>query len=63
MHATFWLENLIRRELGRVRRRWEDNIRMDLIETGWEVVNWMHVIQDRDQWRAHTNTVMDIRVP
>jgi hypothetical protein len=38
--------------LGRPRRRWEDNIRMDLREIGWEDVDWMHVAQVRDQWRA-----------
>jgi hypothetical protein len=37
------LENLKRREVGRLRRRWEDNIRMDPREIGWEVVNWLHV--------------------
>jgi len=38
-----------KRPLGRPRRRWEDNIGMDLRETGWEVVEWMHLAQDRDQ--------------
>jgi hypothetical protein len=37
------------RPLGRPRRRWEDNIRMDLREVGWEGVDWIHVAQDRDQ--------------
>jgi hypothetical protein len=35
---------------GRSRHRWEDNIRMDLGETGWEDVDWIHLTQDRDQW-------------
>jgi hypothetical protein len=49
--------------LGRPRRRWEDNIKMDLREVGWEDVDWMHVAQDRDQWWALVNTVMNLRVP
>jgi hypothetical protein len=39
-----------KRPLGRPRHRWEDNIRMDLREIGWESVNWMHLAQDRDRW-------------
>jgi hypothetical protein len=45
------------RELGICRRRWEDNIRMDLREIGWKVVDCIHLAQDRDQWRAVVNTV------
>jgi hypothetical protein len=41
----------------------EDNIRTDLREIGWEIVNWVHVAQDNDQWRALENTVMNLRVP
>jgi hypothetical protein len=41
-----------RRARGRPRRRWEDNIRMDLKEIGWEGVDWMHLAQYRDQWRT-----------
>jgi hypothetical protein len=53
-----------KRPLGRPRRRWEDNIRMDLREIGWKrVVDWLHLAQDRDQWRAVVNTVMNLRVP
>jgi hypothetical protein len=44
-----------KKPIGRLRRRWEDNIRMDLRETGWERVDWMHPVQDRDQWRALLN--------
>jgi hypothetical protein len=44
-----------KRPLGRLRCRWEDNIRMDLREVGWESVDWMHVVQDRDQWQALVN--------
>jgi hypothetical protein len=41
-----------RRPLGRLRRRWEDNIKMDLREAGWGSVNWIDLAQDRDRWRA-----------
>jgi hypothetical protein len=52
-----------RRLLGRSRRRWEDNIRMDLGEIGFGDVDWIHWAQDRDRWRALVNTVMNIWVP
>jgi hypothetical protein len=51
------------RPLGRPRRRWEDNIKMDLREIGFEDVDWIHWAQDRDRWRAVVNTVMNLRVP
>jgi hypothetical protein len=50
------------RPTGRPRCRWEDNIRMDLREIGWEYVDWMHLTQDRDKWRAVVNTVMNSRI-
>jgi len=51
------------RHLGRPRRRWEDNIRMDLRKTGWEgVVDWSHLDQNREQWRAVVNTIMIFQV-
>jgi hypothetical protein len=52
-----------RRPLGRPRRRWKDNIKMDLREMGFGVVDWIHLAQDRDRWRALVNTVMNLRVP
>jgi hypothetical protein len=42
--------------LGRPRLRWEDNITMDLREIGWKFVDWMHLVQDGDQWRGLVNT-------
>jgi hypothetical protein len=52
-----------RRPLGRPRRRWEDNIKMDIREVGWEDMNWIDLAQDRDWWRALVNAVMNLRVP
>jgi hypothetical protein len=50
-----------RRPLGRPRRRWEDNIKMDLEEVGRGCGNWMELAQDRDRWRALVSTVMNFR--
>jgi hypothetical protein len=46
--------------LGRPRHRWEDNIRIDLWEIGWEGMDWIHLAQDRDQWLALVNMVMNL---
>jgi hypothetical protein len=51
------------RPLGRSRRRWVDNIRIDLRETGWGGVDWVAAAQDRDRWRATVHTVMKFGVP
>jgi hypothetical protein len=52
-----------RRPLGRPRRRWVGNIKIDLSEIGWDGVDWVNLTQDRDHWRALVNTVMNLRVP
>jgi hypothetical protein len=52
-----------RRSLGRPRRRWVDNINIYLNEIGWDGMDWIELAQDRDQWRALVNTVMNLRVP
>jgi hypothetical protein len=52
-----------KRPLGRPRRRWEENFKMDLREIGWGGMDWIDVALDRDQWRALVNTVMNLRVP
>jgi hypothetical protein len=52
-----------KRPLGRLRRRWEDKIKMDLREIGIDGANWIQLAQDRFQWRAYVNTVMNLRVP
>jgi hypothetical protein len=51
-----------RKPLGRPRRRWVDNIKMDLLEIGWGGVDWIVLAQDRDKWRALVNAVMNLRV-
>jgi hypothetical protein len=52
-----------KKPLGRPRRRWEDDIRMDLREIEWGDMDWIDLAQDRDQWRALLNTVMNLRIP
>ena len=52
-----------KRLLGRPRRRWEDNIRMNLEEIGIKVGNWVDSAQDRDYWRALLNAALNLRVP
>jgi hypothetical protein len=51
-----------KRPLGRPRRRWVGNIKIDLGEIGWDGRDWIELAQDRDQWRALLNTVMNLRV-
>jgi hypothetical protein len=52
-----------KRPLGRPRRRWVNNIKMYLREIGWDGMDWIDLAQDRDQWRALVNAVMNPRVP
>jgi hypothetical protein len=52
-----------KRPLGRPRRKWEDNIKMDHREIGIDGANWIQLAQDRVPWRAFVNTVMNLRVP
>jgi hypothetical protein len=52
-----------KRQLGRPRRRWVDNIKMDLREVEWDGRDWIDLAQDRDRWRALVNAVMNPRVP
>jgi hypothetical protein len=50
-----------KRQLGRCRHRWEGNIRMDLREIGWGIVDWFHLVQSRDLWQALVNIVMSLQ--
>jgi hypothetical protein len=52
-----------KRPLGRSRRRWMNNIRMDLGEVGWGDVDWIGLAKDRNRWRALANSVLNLRVP
>jgi PAS domain-containing protein len=52
-----------KRPLERPRRRWVDNIKMDLRKIGWDGMDWIDLAQDRDQWKALVNAVMNVRVP
>jgi hypothetical protein len=52
-----------KRPLGRPRRRWIDNIKMDPLEIGLSVVDWLGLAQNRHRWRALVNSVMNLRVP
>jgi hypothetical protein len=55
--------NACRLLVGRSRRRWMDNIKMDLREVGWGGTDWIDLAQIRDQWKALVNTLMNLRVP
>jgi hypothetical protein len=52
-----------KRPLGRPRRRWVDNIRMDHGEVGWGDVDWVGLALDRNRWRALVNLILNLRVP
>jgi hypothetical protein len=51
-----------KRQVGRTRRRWEDNIKMDLQEVGWGGMDWIDPVQERDKWRALVNAVMNLTI-
>jgi len=64
LHTRFWSgEAEGKKSLGRARRRWEDHIRRDFLEVGWEAVDWLRLAQVRDQYRDVVITVMNFRVP
>jgi hypothetical protein len=64
MHVGYWGGKPEgKRPVGRPRRRWVDNIKMDLREIGWGGLDWIDLAQDRDKCRVLVNTVMNFRVP
>jgi hypothetical protein len=63
MRGGLWWERQGRRPLGRPRRRWENNIKMDLRKLGWGGMDWIDLAEDRGRWRALANAAMDPRVP
>ena len=64
MHTGFWWGKIEgKRPLARPRRRWEDNIKLDLQEVGCGGMDWIELAQDRDSWRAVVYAVMNLRVP
>jgi hypothetical protein len=63
VHTGFWLGNLREGEtLGRSRRRWEDNVNMDLQEVGCGGIDWIDLAQDRERWQAVVSAVMNLRI-
>jgi hypothetical protein len=63
MHRVLVRKHEGKRPMGRHRRRWEDNIKMDLQEVGGGCGDWMELAQNRERWRALVSTVMKLRVP
>ena len=61
--GSWWVKPEEKRPLGRPRRRWADNIRMDLQEVGCGYVDWIGRVQDSDRWRTLVSAVMNLRVP
>jgi hypothetical protein len=57
MHIGYWWE------IHKEGDHWEDNIKMDLREVGWDGRDWIDLAQDRDRWRAYLNAVMNLRIP
>jgi hypothetical protein len=53
----------LKRQLGRLGRRWQNNIKIDLVEVGWGSTDWIDLAQDRDRRRAVVNAVMNLQVP
>jgi hypothetical protein len=53
----------VNRPLGRPRRRWVDNVKIDFGEVGWGDVDWIGLAQDRNRWRVPVNSVLNLRVP
>jgi hypothetical protein len=63
MHIGYWWKASWKEPLGTPRRKWVDDVKMYLREIGWDGMDWIDLAQDRDQFRALVNTVMNLRVP
>jgi hypothetical protein len=63
VHTGFWWGDLREGDHFGDQGGWEDNIKMDLQEVGWEGMDWIELAEDRDRWRALVNAVMNVRVP
>jgi hypothetical protein len=63
MHIEYWWESQKERTTGKTKTRWVNKIKMDLREIGWDGVDCMHMAQDREEWKALVNTVLNLRVP
>jgi hypothetical protein len=63
MHTEFWWESQKERDHLENTRRWEYNIKMELIKIKWGDIDWICLSQDRGQWKALVNTVINLRVP
>jgi len=63
LYTGFWWKPEGKRPLGKPRRGWEDNIKMDLQEVGCGGIDCIELAQDRDRWRALVNAIMNFRVP
>jgi hypothetical protein len=64
MHIRYWWERQNeKRPVERQRRRWVDNTKMNFIEMGWNAMDWIVLVEDRDQWRALVNMVTKLWVP
>jgi hypothetical protein len=63
VHTSFGVKPQGKRPLGRPRHRWEDSIKMDLQEMGYEDMDWIYLAQDRGRWRALVNAVTNFRLP
>jgi hypothetical protein len=64
VYKGFWLGNLWgKRQIGKPRRIWDHNIKMDLQKVGCEGMDWIRAAQDRDRWRTLVNAAMKVRVP
>jgi hypothetical protein len=56
-------KDIVQRQLGRPKRKWEDNIKIDFQEVSWGGMDWIYLAECRDRWRALLNAVMNLRVP